>query len=125
MNKNIKKFFTLLLIFTFIFTLASCKKDQIPPEPNTLIELSILSINDFHGQLEEKDSEAGAARIAEFIYDTREQNPNGTILLGGGDMFQGTGISNIGYGLDVINFMNMVDFDAMTIGNHEFDFGFA
>lgn len=123
MNKNIKKFFTLLLIFTFIFTLASCKKDQIPPEPNTLIELSILSINDFHGQLEEKDSEAGAARIAEFIYDTREQNPNGTILLGGGDMFQGTGISNIGYGLDVINFMNMVDFDAMTIGNHEFDWG--
>ncbi len=123
MKKTTKRIFILFLLIFATFSLVACNKDKNPVVINSKVELTILSINDFHGQLEEKDGSAGAARIAEFIYDTREQNPDNTILLGAGDMFQGTGISNIGYGKDVINFMNMVDFDAMTIGNHEFDWG--
>lgn len=120
MRNKFIKCFKLFILAIFIFIVASCNKTN-DPETTEDIKLSILSINDFHGQLEEVDGTAGAARIAKFIKDVRSSNPSGTILLAAGDMFQGTGISNIGYGLDVVNFMNMLDFDAMTIGNHEFD----
>lgn len=119
--KNIKRRLISIIVFILlILCISSCKK----PEESKEIQLSIISINDFHGQLEEQtDGSAGAARIGSFINEIRGSNPEGTVLLAAGDMFQGTGISNVGYGLDVVNFMNMVDFDAMTIGNHEFDWG--
>lgn len=110
--------FVLVLLVTFLF---GCTNNTEQQPENKQIKLSIVSINDFHGQLEEVDGASGAARIAKFVNEVKEDNPEGTILLAAGDMFQGTAISNIGYGLDVVNFMNMLDFDAMTIGNHEFD----
>ena len=117
-KKNLSKYL-ILIVFSLILLLAGCKK----PVANNDFELTILSINDFHGQLESTDNGAGAARIAEFIESKRSDNPEYTVLLSAGDTFQGTGISNIGFGKDVIEFMNMVDFDAMAIGNHEFDWG--
>lgn len=118
--KRINKILTLVLIGLLV-VLTGCKKDYSSVENPEFIELTIMSINDFHGQLEENDDKAGAARIATFINTMRSQNPEGTILLSAGDMFQGTAISNLNHGRDVIDFMNYVDFDAMTIGNHEFD----
>lgn len=115
-KRFIRKYF-IVFIAIFISLLASCKK----PAQNKDFEITILSINDFHGQLESTDNGAGAARIASFIEKQRGLNPDYTVLLSAGDTFQGTGISNIGYGKDVVEFMNMVDFDAMAIGNHEFD----
>ena len=126
MKRHIKTLSSLIiLLFVFVFITGCFGKNDPAIETPKEIELSILSINDFHGQLEENDGEAGAARIATFINKTRNENPEGTILLAAGDMFQGTGISNIGYGIDVVNFMNMMKFDAMTIGNHEFDWGLS
>ena len=40
-----------------------------------------------------------------------------------GDSFQGLPISNSSKGEDMASVMNAVGFDAMTVGNHEFDFG--
>lgn len=120
LNKINNIIFLLIIFICFSFILSSCNRPTSKLED---IKLSILSINDFHGQLEEDDGQAGAARIAQFIFDSKAENPEGTLLLAAGDMFQGTGISNVGYGLDVVNFMNMVGFDAMTVGNHEFDWG--
>ncbi|MCG6536589.1 MAG: 5'-nucleotidase C-terminal domain-containing protein, partial [Syntrophales bacterium LBB04] len=53
----------------------------------------------------------------------RSKNPNGTLLLSAGDMFQGTPISNLFRGQPVIDVMNYLRFDAMAVGNHEFDWG--
>ena len=78
--------------------------------------LKIYTVNDFHGALEEK-----AAQVGEFLISSKTDNPENTIILSSGDMFQGTGISNLNFGLDVINVMNMMGFDAMSVGNHEFD----
>ena len=86
-------------------------------------KITFLSVNDFHGALEETEGEFGAARMGGFIIDQYNQNPDGTIILSAGDMFQGTGVSNYRHGRDVITFMNAIGFDAMTIGNHEFDWG--
>ena len=90
---------------------------------NGVTKITLLSINDFHGALEETEGEFGAARVGGFIIDQYNKNPNGTIILSAGDMFQGTGVSNYRYGRDVVTFMNAIGFDAMAIGNHEFDWG--
>jgi 5'-nucleotidase/UDP-sugar diphosphatase len=97
-------------------------------EPST-IGITILHVNDTHGHIlpylkksiSRKIPVGGAAQLATMIHDERTRNPDGTILLSGGDMFQGTPVSNVFRGKPVIEIMNYVTFDAMVIGNHEFD----
>lgn len=95
--------------------------DFVPETDDLVSEITIYTVNDFHGALLEVNGTAGAARLGQYLITKKNENPNGTIILAAGDMFQGTAISNYRYGLDVINWMNAVKFDAMTIGNHEFD----
>ncbi len=89
------------------------------------VELQILSVNDFHGALLENGKNPGAAKLTAFLQEARAKNPLGTLLLSGGDMFQGSVESNLLYGKSVVGFMNAVSFDAMALGNHEFDWGVA
>jgi len=88
--------------------------------------LTILHINDLHGWLlpaprpEEGAQEGGLARIAALV--ERERSPE-TILLAGGDLMQGTNISNFFGGRPVIEALNAMGLDASAVGNHEFDYG--
>jgi len=121
-----KRILNLLIIFILIFLLSSTLYSQVPS-----INLTILHINDFHGRLlpyivksiSEKVPVSGAAYLAQMINEERSKNPEGTILLSAGDMFQGTPQSNIFRGEPVVEIMNYLKFDAMAVGNHEFDWG--
>lgn len=122
-----KKLTRLISILLIIFLLSSFLFAQEIPS----INLTILHINDFHGRLlpyivrsiSEKIPVSGFAYLAQLINEERSKNPEGTILLSAGDMFQGTPQSNIFRGEPVIEIMNLLNFDAMAIGNHEFDWG--
>jgi len=85
--------------------------------------ISLLSINDFHGNIVESGKNPGAARLAGYFKAEKAANPEGTIILSAGDMYQGTADSNLMYGVPVQNMMNQIGFDAMVMGNHEFDWG--
>jgi 2',3'-cyclic-nucleotide 2'-phosphodiesterase (5'-nucleotidase family) len=95
------------------------------------INLTILHVNDTHGHIipyvdkgaKGERQVGGAEYLAKMIEDERAANPDGTILLSAGDMFQGTPVSNIFHGKPVIEIMNYLKYDAMAIGNHEFDWG--
>jgi 2',3'-cyclic-nucleotide 2'-phosphodiesterase (5'-nucleotidase family) len=95
------------------------------------INLTILHVNDTHGHIvpyldKSVDSErqvSGAEYLAKMVELERAANPEGTILLSAGDMFQGTPISNLFHGKPVIEIMNFMHYDAMALGNHEFDWG--
>ena len=78
--------------------------------------INIYTVNDFHGAIEDK-----AAKVGEYLISNDLDNKENTIILSAGDMFQGSGLSNYSRGLDMINIMNMIGFDAMSVGNHEFD----
>lgn len=88
-----------------------------------LINLQILTVNDFHGALVENGKNPGAAKVAQYIKEQKNTNPQGTLIVSGGDMFQGSPDSNLLYGKTVVDVMNEIGFDAMAIGNHEFDWG--
>lgn len=95
------------------------------------VKLTILHVNDTHGHIipyVEKSVDpnhpvSGAEYFAKMVERARAENPEGTILLSAGDMFQGTPISNLFHGRPVIEIMNYLKYDAMVLGNHEFDWG--
>jgi 5'-nucleotidase/UDP-sugar diphosphatase len=93
----------------------------------TQIDLRILHVNDFHGFAEphqpagEKTLRGGIAYLAGAVDRARQQYPS--LLLAAGDMTQGNAWANLFQGKSSIAVMNAMKFDAMVVGNHEFDFG--
>jgi 5'-nucleotidase / UDP-sugar diphosphatase len=99
--------------------------------------LTILHTNDFHDRYEQIngfdstcDAETaakgecfgGAARLVTALAEARARS-NNTILLDGGDQFQGTLYYTYYKGSMTAEFMTRLGYDAMTVGNHEFDDG--
>jgi 5'-nucleotidase len=99
--------------------------------------LTILHTNDFHSRIEpinkydstcsaEDNAEGkcfgGTARLDTVIKDRRAAT-NNSILVDGGDQFQGTLFYTYYKGKAAAEFMNKLGYDAMTVGNHEFDDG--
>ena len=87
-------------------------------------ELSIYYINDLHGAIMYESEQMGLARIGNLVLDERSKNPDSTLFIGGGDLLQGTLISNYFNGASTINALNAIGMDAFVLGNHEFDWGF-
>lgn len=79
-------------------------------------------INDLHGRFCDTDDQPGIDELATFLKMRGESDDN-TVLLSSGDMWQGTAESNLTGGLIITEWMNMMGFAAMTLGNHEFDWG--
>ncbi|WFB91108.1 cell surface ecto-5'-nucleotidase Nt5e [Streptococcus parasuis] len=86
------------------------------------IKAVIIHTNDVHGRILEEKGVIGDAKAAAVIEEERSKIEN-TIVVDAGDAFQGLPISNSTKGEDRANIMNQVGYDAMAVGNHEFDFG--
>jgi len=100
-------------------------------------EITILHTNDFHARfrpISKYDNNCsaknnakgkcfgGTARLITAIEDARSRHSN-TILLDGGDQFQGTLFYNLYKGKVAAEMMNKLGYDGMAVGNHEFDDG--
>lgn len=77
-------------------------------------KLSVMHTNDSHANVEKYP------RLTTAVNTVRETKPN-ALLLNAGDVFSGTLYFNKYLGLADMEFMNALGFDAMTLGNHEFD----
>ncbi|MCK0169613.1 5'-nucleotidase/apyrase family protein [Aliiroseovarius sp. S1123] len=99
--------------------------------------LTVLHTNDFHARFEpiskydsgcsaEDNTEGkcfgGSARLQTAIEEARSRT-NNAILVDGGDQFQGTLFYTYYKGALAAEMMNQMGYDAMTVGNHEFDDG--
>lgn len=95
------------------------------------VHLTIVGTNDVHGWVmtqHETFSQGeirfgGVAPFAAYLKILRDDNPGGVVLVDGGDLFQGTLMSNVTEGAVVIEAFNLLGYDAAAIGNHEFDYG--
>ncbi|CUS90574.1 bifunctional metallophosphatase/5'-nucleotidase [Candidatus Kryptobacter tengchongensis] len=114
--------YRLILIFTLILV-------QILFSQN-LEKILILHWNDFHSQNIPMRSICGdstcyiggTANLLGLINKFRNEEKN-VLVLNAGDDFQGTPISSLTKGRSQIELMNLINPDAMTLGNHEFDYG--
>ena len=91
----------------------------------TYRDLKIYYLNDTHGSFIRNTSlnEGGMSYISKYIKTQVSVDPNNSLVLSGGDMFQGGYESNETKGAIMIETMNSIGFDAMVLGNHEFDWG--
>ncbi len=124
----------LLLVLTLVLPSAALAG---PPNPNANANdnafyrtITVVSTNDFHGALvgsahswSHGDVVGGADWLAGYLNIVREEDIYGLLYLDAGDMMQGTLISNYFYGASTIDVFNHMGLAAMTIGNHEFDWG--
>jgi len=87
-----------------------------------IVTIDLYNLNDFHGAVEYNPSnkEIGINRLSQYFKTQLALNPN-SVFLSSGDMWQGSADSNITRGRLVVDAMNHLEFSAMAIGNHEFD----
>ncbi len=92
--------------------------------------LRIIGTNDFHGALQPRPApdgvrRGGAAFVARAIDNARRECAPAceTLLVDGGDMWQGTAPSGLVYGSPVVEYYNRIGYAAAALGNHEFDWG--
>jgi 5'-nucleotidase/UDP-sugar diphosphatase len=91
------------------------------------VTVRIVHVNDFHGFAEPYtplgagEPLGGVAWLAARVGALRSETP--TLLVAAGDMIQGNNWANLSRGESTMELMNVMGFDAMTVGNHEFDFG--
>ena len=96
---------------------------------NDLVKLTILYTNDLHSRIEPFPSNdpkyanmGGFARRSAVVETVRKENDN-VLLLDAGDVFQGTPYFNLYQGELEYKLMSLMQYDATTLGNHDFDLG--
>ncbi len=106
------------------------------PSDGARIELLIAATTDVHGRLrgwdyqaDRPDSARGLARAATVVDSLRVAHPDRVVLVDAGDLFQGNPLTYVAARVEaqpvhpVIAAMNVLRYDAATIGNHEFNYG--
>ena len=93
--------------------------------------LQLLHTDDIHGHLDydvirsgsSSFNQGGLAQTAAQVNVLRARGADRTILVDAGDAWQGTFISNANRGEAVTKAMSLMKYDAMAVGNHDFDWG--
>jgi len=87
------------------------------------VELRIYHINDVHSRVEEGSyAGMGYAKLSTLIDEGRAAEEN-VMFLDAGDSFHGQVIANINEGESIAYILNLMDLDALTLGNHDFNYG--
>ena len=114
-----KKLLSLLLALAMVFTLVACgEKKPAPGKDATATEpVVILHTNDVHGAV------SNYAKVAALASQYESEGAY-VLILDAGDFSQGDTAVSVSEGATAVELMNMVGYDAVALGNHEFDYGF-
>lgn len=121
MRKNIRRILS-VFILTLTLTFTSIPLADLVHADDANI-ITIVHTNDMHGRLSTVPSGADPAYTLLSRLDYYVDNNDIDFLFDAGDAIQGMPISNLNKGLEMLNAMEAIGYDAMTLGNHEFDFG--
>ena len=84
----------------------------------------LVEITDFHGQLlDSTNTKPVGAALAYVVKGVKALNPDRTLIIGGGDLYQGTPVSNVLRGVPVQQVLSNIGMEVTALGNHEFDWG--
>ena len=85
--------------------------------------LTILHTNDLHSRLSPLDNHHGGFAYLAAVIRHERDGCTDCILLNAGDVAQGSPVSTIYKGIPIFEIANLFGFDAATLGNHDFDYG--
>lgn len=115
------------------FSLAPAQTEKVTAQRRAWI--TVLSTTDLHGNIlpvdyyTNKPDVRGLAKVATLIKGARKENPAGTLLLDSGDTIQGTPLQYFHNKKNntppdpMMLTMSALKFDALAVGNHEYNFG--
>ena len=87
-------------------------------------DLYIVHTNDVHGRIVAgEDGSMGYAKLDTLLKEARTAFPD-ILLLDAGDTLHGTNLANMFEGQTVLEIMDMLGYDAMVPGNHDFNYGY-
>lgn len=89
---------------------------------SVIVYIDFYNINDLHGKFADAESHPGVDELSTYLKNSSFRDDH-TVFLSSGDMWQGSAESNMTKGLIITDWMNEMGFVAMTLGNHEFDWG--
>jgi 2',3'-cyclic-nucleotide 2'-phosphodiesterase/3'-nucleotidase len=132
MKKRLSVLLSVILILGLVFASFPFKTAMAA----TTVKITLLETSDVHGVIYPYDyfkdapANGGLAQLSTLIKGVRADNPN-TLLLDDGDNQQGTPLTYYFNKVDttspnpMIAAMNIMGYDAMTLGNHEFNYGLS
>ncbi len=97
-------------------------KEIVKATGHNVFDLFIVHTNDVHGRLEATDSNIGYSRLATMMQVARSITDN-ILLLDAGDAISGSNLVNLYKGETAAVLLDMLGYDAIALGNHEFDYG--
>jgi len=112
-----KRFLSIILTLSLLFSFS------LPINADNHVEISIFHVNDVHSRVVEYNN-FGFAKIATVVNEARTAGEN-VLLLDAGDSFHGQTFATISKGASIARLMNLMKFDALTAGNHDFNYGQA
>ena len=117
-------------VLVLLFYAGRYTAPDYPEEGTGEYRLAVFGTSDIHGKLvdnAEGSLEYRAAYIADKVNDSRMTEDgidrDRTVLVDGGDIYQGNAVSNLVHGESMSAVFDSMGYDAVTIGNHEFDWG--
>ena len=119
LNKKLTLFTSMtLLTLTSTALITSCSNST--NTQNLYRDINVISTNDMHGRLEknEKTKEAGIEAVNGYVKSQAHD-----LLLDAGDLTQGTALNDVDKGKTMAEITKILGYDAIAVGNHEFDFG--
>ena len=129
MRKRASKFLSLFLVLAMVCSLfgsaMAAEEETVTPYeiPDVDGKIVILHTNDTHGaDLAAEGTSFGMAGVAQLKKDFEAAGAQ-VLLLSAGDSIQGKPLVSADQGKSAIAFMNAAGYDAMTVGNHELDYG--
>src|SRR6476660_9576319 len=128
--KKRSPFFYSLMTLVLLLALVLVARSFVPDR----VQITIISTTDLHGNIDpidyytNKPDNRGLAKIATLIKAIRKDQPN-VLLIDSGDTIQGSPLESF-HGRKnnqppdpMMLAMNALNYDAMTVGNHEYNFG--
>jgi 5'-nucleotidase / UDP-sugar diphosphatase len=93
-----------------------------PAYPQTR-SLTILHTNDVHARFAPLDNKMGGFPYLATAIRQQREGCHDCLLLNAGDLVQGSPVSTLFHGLPIFEAANLFHYDAATLGNHDFDYG--
>ena len=137
-RKKILNFSLITILVVALISFFILREDTAVESEETTedeVHLTILGTTDIHGNIynwsyeDAEEDDRGLAKVATIVNEVREENPN-TLLIDNGDTIQGTILTDDIYNTELadephpmMDVMNFMEYDTMTLGNHEFNFG--
>ena len=123
MKRRFNKLTTMFIALTMLLVVVA--PQQLVFAESTSKQITIIHTNDTHSRVatDEKGGLIGFDKIATLVKEAKVENPN-TLLIDAGDTLHGQTFATISKGESVVDLMNILGYDVMVPGNHDFNYGY-